>query len=577
MGADFTRLSFLQENIYSSRPQYNFENLWDFANDAPYQETGQFDAATGIPSPNREDDRENIWGFFVQDDFKIRPNLTINLGLRWSYFGALASKENNLDVLNFGQGADALTGMNIHPGGGLSNPQKNNFGPVAGFAWSPDGFNRKLVVRGGIGVAYNQNEIAITTNGYSNPPNVVNAQFTCNYPYTTNPTCANSNILYQIAGSPTSIFGYSPNPAAITTFGSNNLPTSTVSNIVGFPANQKAISTYHYSLDMQYEFPFNTVMSIGYEGNETRHLLIQENYNVVAGIAGATLNPLVNEVEYWDNAGNANYNALVTSVNHNFSHHFQLSANYTWSKAMDENSGPYSLDPYPASIHNAYGRADYNVADAFKLYGMWQPVIFHGSNNWMEKIVGGWSLSGIWNLHSGFPWDPNYGTANGSLYYQGANYYGSLRPGSVLPGYGTSTSNGTFEGPTNTNFGGNGTTYLTGPTYELAQPFPSITTAPAPGIQRNSLNGPGYNDVDMSLTKGFGLPNNKILGENAKFEIRADFYNIFNQTNLNIGSIDTNLGTVQPDGTVSAVNSHFGVIGGALGSRTVQLQARFSF
>jgi len=576
-GVDFTRLSFLQENIYSSRPQFDFNNLWDFANDAPYQEAGQFDAATGIPSPNRQDDRENIWGLFVQDDFKIRPNLTINLGLRWSYFGALESKQNNLDVLKFGQGVDALTGMSVHIGGGLSNPQKNNFGPMIGFAWSPNGFNNKLVVRGGVGVAYNQDEIAITTNGYGNPPNVVNSQFTCNYPYTANPTCAGSNILYEIAGSPTSIFGYSPNDAAKTTFGSNNLPTSGQSSVTGFPANQKAIASYHYSLDMQYEFPFNTVLSLGYEGNETRHLLIQENYNVVAGIGGATINPLVNEVGYWDYAGNANYNALVTSVNHSFSHHFQLAANYTWSKAMDENSGPYYLDPYPASIHNAYGRAAYNVADAFKLYGMWQPVIFHGSNNWMEKIIGGWSLSGIWNLHSGFPWDPNYGTANGSLYYQGANYYGSLRPGSVLPGYGTSTSNGTFEGTTNTNFGGNGTTFFTGPTYVLAQPFPSITAAPAPGIQRNSLNGPGYNDVDMSLTKGFGLPNNKILGENAKFEFRADFYNIFNQTNLNIGSIDTNLGSVNPDGSIAAVNSHFGVIGGALGSRTVQLQARFSF
>ena len=74
---------------------------------------GQFQSATGIPSPNRQDDRENLWGFFVQDDFKLRPNLTINLGLRWSYFGSLYTKQNNLDVLQFGQGADAL--RNEHP------------------------------------------------------------------------------------------------------------------------------------------------------------------------------------------------------------------------------------------------------------------------------------------------------------------------------------------------------------------------------------------------------------------------------------------------------------------------------
>jgi hypothetical protein len=576
VGGEFTRLQYLNEAIYAARPQFSFKNLWDFANDAPYFESGQFAASTGIPSPNRQDDRENLWGFFAQDDFKIRPNLTINLGLRWSYFGSLYTKQNNLDVLQFGQGAAALTGMNIRVGGNLANPQKTNFGPMVGFAWSPNGFDTKLVIRGGAGIAYNQNEIAITANSFGNPPNVVSASYTCPYPYTTNPTCAGTNILYETAANINSIFGYAPNSATITTFGSNNLPTSGLTPVTGFPADQKAITNYHYSLDMQYQLPFNSVMSLGYQGNLTRHLLIQENYNVVAALAGAPTNPLINQVGYWTNSGNANYNAMVASVNHTFSHDFQLAAQYTWSKAMDENSGPYYLDPYPASIHNAYGRAAYNVTDAFKVWGLWQPVFFKGSHSWAEKIVGGWSLSGIWNLHSGFPIDPNYGTVGG-LYYQGANYYGSLRPGGILPGYGTNTSNGTFMQAVNPNYGGNGTAYFTGPTYTTAPAFPAVSVAPAPGIQRNSLNGPGYNDVDMSLSKAFGLPNNKILGEGAKFEIRADAYNVFNKLNLDVGSIDNNLGTVNPDGTIQSVNSDFGVARSALGSRTIQIQARFSF
>jgi hypothetical protein len=90
------------------------------------------------------------------------------------------------------------------------------------------------------------------------------------------------------------------------------------------------------------------------------------------------------------------------------------------------------------------------------------------------------------------------------------------------------------------------------------------------------LNGPGYNDVDASLSKGFGLPRNRVLGENARFEIRADVYNLFNKTNLNVASLDANLGSAAPDGTVTP-NSDFGVAGSALGSRTIQLQARFSF
>ena len=82
--------------------------------------------------------------------------------------------------------------------------------------------------------------------------------------------------------------------------------------------------------------------------------------------------------------------------------------------------------------------------------------------------------------------------------------------------------------------------------------------------------------MDASLSKAFGLPNNKVLGENAKFEFRADFYNVFNKLNLNLAQIDNNLGTVNPNGSVTP-NSDFGVIRQALGSRTVQLQARFSF
>jgi hypothetical protein len=107
--------------------------------------------------------------------------------------------------------------------------------------------------------------------------------------------------------------------------------------------------------------------------------------------------------------------------------------------------------------------------------------------------------------------------------------------------------------------------------------FPNAAPPPAPGLRRNTLNGPGYNDVDASLSKGFGLPNMRFLGENAKLEVRVDTYNLFNKLNLNTSSIDNTLGSVNPDGTIQSVNTDFGVARSALGSRSVQLQARFSF
>jgi len=575
MGGELTRLYYLNNPVYAARPSFNFHNLWDFANDAPYFESGQFDSTTGIPFANRQDNRENLWGFFVQDDFKILPNLTVNMGLRWSYFGGYYSKQNNLDVFQFGTGANPLDGMNIRVGGHLYSPQKNNWGPQLGFAWLPKQNNGNLVIRGGFGINYNQNEIAITANGNGNPPNAVQASFTCPYPFTTNPSCAGTGILYETATNTHSIFGYAPNPNAITAFGPDNLPLSgSPIQVTGFDANPKTITNYHYSLDAQYQLPYNVVATIGYQGSETRHLFVQNNWNAVAAAYGFALNPKVINLDYYDNAGTGNYNALITTLAHNFAHNFQAEAQYTWAKAMDENSGPYSEDQYPYDTHAAYGRSDYNVQNAFKLFGLWQPVFFHGSRSWMEKVAGGWSLSGIFNWHTGFPWNPLYNTT-GNVYFQGSGY-GQLRPAAILPGYGTKTGNKNFEQAINPNFGGNGTQFFPGPTYVLGPAFPATSPAPQAGIIRNSLTGPNYNDLDASLTKAFGLPKLPLLGENARFEIRADSYNLFNKTNINTESIDTTLGSVAPNGAVSP-NSDFGVAGSALGSRTVQLQARFSF
>ena len=574
VGGEVTRLYYLNNPVYAARPSFNFNNLWDFANDAAYFENGQFDSKTGVPFANRQDDRINLFAAFFQDDYKILPNLTLNLGLRWSYFGGMYSKENNLDVLRFGAGANTLSGLNIRVGGHLYQPQKTNFGPQIGFSWQPKGFSQKMVVRGGFGINYNQNEIAILANGNGNPPNAVQANFTCPYPYTANPTCAGNGILYETAGSPNSLFGYAPNPAAITTFGSNNLPTSgSPIFVTGFPSNPKTIATYHYSLQTEYQLPYESVFTIGYEGSETRHLLTQANYNVIALAHGVALNPISNFVDYYYNAANSNYNAMLATLQHQFAHNFSAEAQYSWAKAMDEGSGPYEEDPYPFNVHAAYGRADYNVQNAFKLYGLWQPVFFHG-NSLLEKSLGGWSLGGIWNVHTGFPFNPVYNTTG--VYYQGSGY-NQLRPAGVIGGFGSKVNNSVFMGPTNPNYGGNATKYFTPPTYVQGPTFPNVAPAPIPGIHRNSLTGPGYNDLDASLTKAFGLPDNRVLGKDAVLEFRADAYNFFNKINLNSASIDNLVGAANPDGTVASANSDFGRARSALGSRTVQLQARFSF
>jgi len=303
-----------------------------------------------------------------------------------------------------------------------------------------------------------------------------------------------------------------------------------------------------------------------------------QNLNQVAVAEGIPINPNISQYQFWNNQGTGNYNAGIFSLKHQLANSFSAEAIYTWSKAMDELSGPYQSDPYPYDPHASYGRSDYNVQNAFKLFGLWQPVFFHGSHGWVEKVAGDWSLSGIWNVHTGFPWNPTYNIPCCAYLSNGG--VSSLRPAHYLGGASSDTSNKKFQGSINPNYGplGNASQFYTATPYQqVTAPFPAFGAPPLPGIERNSLNGPGYNDLDASLTKGFGFPKIKLLGEGARLEFRADAYNLFNKTNINTQSIQSVIGTANPNGSIANFNSNFGVAYNALGSRTVQLQARFSF
>jgi hypothetical protein len=575
-GGDATRLFYLNECVGCGVPGYGFFNVWDFLNDAPQREGYvTFNPHTGVPTTFRQDDRENILGFFGQDDWKIRPNLTLNLGLRWSYFGPLYDKGGNMYVAHPGSGVNYLTGLTVSKGDSW-NAQKNNFGPEIGFAWSPTKFHDRLVLRGGYGLNYNQEEIAISANINSNPGLSVGTYLSMNTPASPNP-----GITYAVSSDVHSFLGYPPNPFQILTFGANGLPTNAAANggvSVGiFPNTLPTQRVHHYSLDMQYDLGRQYVMSIGYQGSLSRDLFFHENPQATPASKGYALNPAINGGDYWSANGRANYNALLAELKHQFSHQFMADAQFTWAKSMDVSSAPYSEQLYPYNPSLNYGRSDYNVARAFKLFGMWQPVFFHGSNGWLEKVAGGWSISGIWNWHSGFPWTPFVNAnASGSLYCGNCGY-NQLLPAAYLGGAGNSTSNKAFEGNVSGNYPNGGAAYfaqtpecggaITTNCYTNYQGAASGTSLPPnPGVARNSLNLPGYKDVDLTLTKGFGLPKMPVLGESAKLEFRIDAYNVFNNLNLNPNNISNNIG-----------NSNFGTISGALASRVIVLGARFNF
>jgi hypothetical protein len=333
-------------------------------------------------------------------------------------------------------------------------------------------------------------------------------------------------------------------------------------------------------------------MSVGYQGSTTRHLTQHYNLYNAGSAHNIPFNPKVGGITYYANDGSARFNALLLEVRHAFSQSFQLNTQYRLSHSMDSGSNAYAGGFYQWNQAYAFGTSDYDTRHAFKVFGVWSPRIFRGSNDWLEKIAGGWSISGILNAHSGFPWTPYYGigTLTGGfdpVYNFGANSGGSsgnagqgnLQPAAYLGGYHPDFKNGA----------GNGLAFFTPPLVPQGtlfeclfptavgdpncpngqQPFGGLPSVP--GLQRNSFSGPGYFDVDMTLSKSFGLPKLPILGESSKIEFRANFYNLFNKLNMK-GGCDGWTG-IQCD----VQNSNFGRSGSALGARVIEMQARFSF
>ena len=566
VGGEVTRLYYLNETAGNARPSFVFAGLWDFLNDAPYSEGGNYNPSNGIPTPNREDNRENLWAAFAQDDWKISPSLTVNLGLRYSYFGPYYDNDNQLKTVVMGAGSALITGLTVRSGGNEWDAQKANFGPELGFAWVPSTFAQRFVLRGGFGINYNGDEMAITAQSISNPGNTVSASFCCST--ASGNSGSGASILYQLPSDLHQIFGFPANAAAKTGFASNGLPSNaaTTLSVTGFDANVKTIMTYHYSLDTEYNIGQGWVATLGYQGSTSHHLFLQQDMKVLAVAAGAPLSTQLTRVGYYGNKGNADYSAMLATVRHNFSHSFLAEAQYTWSKSMDNGSQPYYQDMYPYNLGYSWGRSDYNVQNAFKLFGMYQPTFFH--ERLLHSALDGWTLSGIFNVHAGFPWTPSY-SGVGNIFYFGSGQ-NTLRPATYNGQARHNTSNAAFEaapGTSGSNFsaGTTGAPYFTEPAFTAVTSGNTSTAGPlpqAPGVSRNSFTGPGYKDVDMTLTKGFYLP--AIKGETAMIEVRADAFNLFNDANLN-------------NPTTNVLSTTFGQSQNALGGRIVDMQARFSF
>lgn len=554
-----------------SRPLYSFSGLFNFANDAPVFEAINADPVTGGPANFQFYFRTDYYAGFVQDDWKVKPNLTLNIGLRYEYFSPLKEKRGRLSNLFFG--SQGLINPTVRVVDELYNPDTNNFAPRFGFAYTPKtqafgGFlnNDRAVIRGGFGVAFNRIPAAPLNNARGNPPFASRFGICCGF---ANSPFAGGKILYAV-GTSNSFTSYPANPLLVPGInpatGFPNVTNGSV-EIYGTPQDLPNPYTYLYSLEVQYQLPAQFAATVGYQGSAGHKLIRLVNQRFIYPVDPAT-NP-ISAAYFTQPDVNSNFNAMLLTLSRRFSQGVQLQANYRWSKSIDtlsyEGPGFVTNQTYPQDLRSERGPSDFDVRHYVTLSGLFELPFFRQQNNFASAVLGGWMLSGILTYHSGFPFTPVVG---GCTSTPGGPSLCPVRPQGYTGPSDLDRSNEAFI--TGSNFPGGGAKFF------VVTKQANGSIAP-PGIGRNSFRGPKYFNVDMSFVKNTRFP---FIGESGNLELRANFFNIFNKLNLApfaFGSSAATIGNYDTGTGVLSNNPNFGKATAGLAGRVVELQARFRF
>jgi hypothetical protein len=562
-----------------ARPVYSFVGLFNLANDTPIFEGVNVDPRTGAPANSQRLFRTSNFAGFVQDDWKVRPNLTLNLGLRYEFFSPLTEKENRLTNLALGSGDRTLTDAKVAFVDKISKADYNNFAPRVGFAYSPNFLGEnKMVLRGGFGLYYNRVENVVFSNSRGNPPSFGRFNICCGTAATDFGTpFVGGQILYG-TGSSTAATSFPTNP--VLGGGINPATGLPIGGAVEFYGSQASVpnaEVYKYSIEMQYELPYRITASVGYEGNQSRKLVRIANQNYLY-----RPNTKLFAVYFPTADVTAGYNGLNVRAERRFAQGFQIAANYRFSKSVDtlSNEGPGgdTNQTYPVDQGLEKGPSDYDVRHNLVISGLYELPFFRNRKTIAGKILGGFEISGILSRHSGFPWTPKIAPNNApqdclrSIADDPFTQLCVVRPVRFFGGVNQDTSNDSFLRP-NGYFTGGGSRYfqttLNDPNGNPNDDIRPTFQGNVPGIGRNSFRGPNYFAVDMSIAKRFGLPNFGHYNEGPSLELKVNFFNLFN--NLNLAQFNYS------SSGVFVNNANFGEPGGAYAGRTVEFQARFRF
>jgi len=486
------------------------------------------------------DVRANQFEAYAQDEWRLRPNLTVDFGVRYSYFQQPYDARNeltNFDPAAFdpaktpaidntgricttapcaGGGTpnpnyDPLNGILINNknsrfGDRVGSTDTTSFAPRFGFAWDPYG-NGKTSIRGGYGWAFDSTLFGIyEQNIFVNPPFVQNI------------TIPNTQFSNPGAGTPSVSL----------------LPKA----LHGTPANYQTPYTQQWSLDYQRELAHNFQVDIGYYGTKGTHLLVIQDLNeplpgqyVTSGIFTPTpANPflktssvtLLNQIRPYkgygsinslQTAADSNYHSLQTAARWQFSGNSLIGVAYTWSQCLTDSRSDRSNAPQ--NIYNLageYGRCQLDRRDVFTANYVYALPFFRNGNNILKYTLGGWEISGIISASTGLPLNPAT----------------------------TSTFDPSGQGgPRRPDIVGNPNS---GAPHTIKQWFNTaafIDVPPGnfrPGTSHpGSISGPGFQRFDFSLFKN--IP----IHESVSAQFRAEAFNVFNHTNFD--GVDTTLGS----------------------------------
>lgn len=464
-------------------------------------------------------------GVFFQDDFKLLPNLTLNLGARYDYY---TSPENSLtypaiDPDNPYTAIDTVYKV---------TPDKNNFTPRVGFAYSPDTNswlgNGNTVIRGGFGMFFDSDFTNIAINEAQSAPNAV------------------SSTLTQTTGN-----GLADATGLIDQMTATLSPKSSVLSI---DKNLVAPYSEEWNLGFERQLPGQFGLSVTYAGSHGIKLYANEQFNYFSFDTGLRLNTTRGAVNARMNSAGSSYNGLEVGLKHVMGHGLTVQASYVYSKTMDDGSEVFTPDSAPTSYASNLARGGRSQDWANSAYDhrnyaafsyVWTPKGLRSDSKGLNTLLGvatrNWTISGTSRFQSGA-----YSTVN----YGGLDSNGDGNAYNDRPTVGNKSAKMDTVGIDGIYLGAD----TTGTYYDLAAnnatgavnqvdpnsvrwliPYGPEFTSKA--IGRNSFKNPGVLYNDIALEKG--IPASFIHFDRGQFVIRCEAQNIANHNN--VGLLDVNL------------------------------------